>query len=210
MKILPAGLITAKNDIDSPVAWLLFIDVTLTDGTVYYLVNNNTDISFFKYVGGVAQTYTATFFDIDSNKENLKGELPTVTLRIQGVDRILATTLDTLDGAIGSSVILRVVSSENLDVNYAQLTWVFDVVGTSSDVFYVTFQLGAPNPMRKRFPLYRYIADSCNWKFRSAECSYLGTWTVCNRTLAACQIRSNSTRYGGFPGIGAAGSVRIV
>jgi phage-related protein len=171
MKTLPEELLLEKNQLNTS-AWLIFLDVTLTDGTIFYLVNNNEDISFFKHSDNLAQLYTATAFDIDSNTENVKGELPFVSLRITNVTRLLQSYLEDLDGAIGSTIILRVVNVDNLSSNYADLTWEFDVVGTSSDLFWVTFTLGMPNPIRRRFPLYRYIATACNWRFKGIECGY--------------------------------------
>jgi phage-related protein len=208
MKTLPEELLLIKNEINQS-AWIIFIDVTLTDGTIFYLVNNNEDINFFKNSDGSAQLYTATAFDIDSNSENVKGELPFVSLRITNVTRLLQSYLEDLDGAIGSTIVLRVVNVDNLSSDYADLTWEFDVVGTSSDLFWVTFTLGMPNPIRRRFPLYRYIATACNWRFKGIECAYASTWTVCNRTFDDCEIRNNTARFGGFLGL-KQGGLRVV
>ncbi|MEK6531253.1 MAG: hypothetical protein AABZ23_02025 [Deltaproteobacteria bacterium] len=96
-----------------------------------------------------------------------------------------------------------------LDESSSELTMGFDVLATQADSQWCTFTLGAPNPMRRRFPLHRYIAFHCNWQFKSAECGYPGGDTTCNRNLDACRGKSNSKRFGGYPGLGSR-SVRVV
>lgn len=199
MKTLPAELILEKNELASDSAWLILLDITLTDGTIIRLVNNNEDVIYN------SNTYTAINFEIDSTKETLKGELPTVQLKITNVSRLLQPYLESLSGGIGSTIDLYVVNSENLTSSYAELTWNFSILGTSSDALWVTFTLGAENPLRRRFPLFRYISGHCNWRFKSAECGYVGTFTVCTRRLEDCQARSNSERFGGHQGLDGTG-----
>lgn len=199
MKSLPAELILEKNELASGSAWLILLEITLTDGTVLRLVNNTEDITF----GGNA--YTAINFELDANKEGLKGEIPSVQLKISNVTRLLQSYLESQDGSIGSDITMYIVNSDNLTSDYAELTWEFEIIATQADAFWVTFTLGAANPLRRRFPLYRYIASHCGWRFKSAECGYVGTYSVCNRTLDDCEDRDNSGRFGGHPGLGAGG-----
>jgi len=203
MKTLPAELVLEKNELASESAWLVLLDITLTDGTILRIVNNTEDVTFD------SNTYTAVNFELDSNKEGLKGEIPSVQLKISNVTRLLQSYLESQEGSIGSDITMYIVNSENLGSNYAELTWEFEVIGTQADAFWTTFTLGAANPLRRRFPLYRYISSHCNWRFKSAECGYVGTYTVCNRTLDNCQDRDNSERFGGHPGLGA-GGIRLI
>ena len=42
---------------------------------------------------------------------------------------------------------------------------------------------------------------SCQFAFKDARCQYTGSYLVCDKTLTACQERSNSARFGGYPSI---------
>jgi hypothetical protein len=48
----------------------------------------------------------------------------------------------------------------------------FSIVAAQVDEMWVTLTLGMINPMRRRFPNYRYLADHCNWSFKSVECAF--------------------------------------
>lgn len=202
MKNLPANLIIEKNRIASQNAWLVLLDITLTDNTRFYLVKNTENIIFNR------QTYYAINFEIEPTKHSGRGEIPTVTLRVSNVLRILQAHLERLTGGVGSSIKVTVVNSAHLNENYAELEMTFDVIATIADAQWVTFTLGAPNPLRRRFPLYRYIADHCAWQFRSRECNYTGAAVTCRRTFRECRELGNTRRFGGFKGL-SGGGIRV-
>lgn len=197
MRTLPLNLLLAKNQIGQTSPWLILLSVTLTDDppTTLYLVKNNEDITF------QSQVYTATSFELDASKESSKGEIPSISLRVCNVTRVLQSYLEELNGAVGATVKITIVNAAHLTENYAELEMTFDVMSTSSDAMWVTFNLGAPNPLRSRFPKFRYLANHCGWIFKSRECNYTGGATECARTLDACQALGNSPRFGGHPGL---------
>lgn len=195
MKQLPADLIIEKNKIATPVPWILLLDIVLTDDTELYICRNNENVTFN------GQLYTAVPFDIEPTKASARGEIPTVTLRVSNVTRALQPYLEKLDGGIGSEITLRVVNTAHLDEDYSELEIGFDVLSASSEVYWVTFILGAPNPLGKRFPSFQFIADHCRWRFKSVECGYSGKASACKRTLSDCRLLKNSGRFGGFPGL---------
>jgi len=152
--------------------------------------------------------YTAFPFEFDPPKTTSKGEIPTYTLRVGNITRLLQPYLQTLSGGNGSVVDITIVNSELLAENYSELKITCDILACQSTAEWVTFTLGAPNPLRRRYPLERYLALHCRWHFKSCECGYTGAETTCKRTLADCRLRSNSVRFGGFTGM-RSGSVRI-
>lgn len=168
MKSLSAALILEKNKIASPNPWLITLDIALNDpsNTIIYLVKNTENITFQTI------TYTAFPFELDAAKEDMNGEIPTLTLRVSNITRALQAYLESLDGFRDATVTIRIINSANLSENYADLETTLDVLSTTSDVYWVTFTLGAPNPLRYRFPQSRYIASHCNWKFKGRECYY--------------------------------------
>lgn len=197
MKTLPLNLLLAKNQVGQTSPWLILLTVTLTDSppTTLYLVKNNEDITF------QSQVYTATSFELDASKETSKGEIPSLSLKVCNVTRVLQAYLEELTGAVGATVTIRIVNAALLAEDYSELEMTFDVMSTSSDAMWVTFNLGAPNPLRSRFPKFRYLANHCGWIFKSRECNYTGGATDCARTLQACQALSNSPRFGGHAGL---------
>ncbi len=215
-RILPPSLIAEKNKIATPSAWLLLLDITLPNTTMFFLTNNNEDVSW------ETQLYTAVPLQIEPSKESVSGNIPTFNIMVNNVTRIMQGYIEEADGAVGSTVLMRVVSTVGGSVvddvftlaggvDYTELEMVFEVVATYTDTMWVTFTLGAPNPLRKRFPLGHYLPDNCEWlnRYMGAECAYGGELPTCAGTYSACVLHSNQTRFGGFKGLGS-GGLRVI
>ena len=204
MRTLPANLITEKNKLEGDNPWLILLDIYVDVSTTLYLVRNTEDITFD------GQVYTAFPFEIEASVQKSKGELPTIGLKVSNVTRAIQAQLEATDGLIGNEVTLKVVNNAYLAEDYAELTETFEILNCTADVMWVNMTLGFPNPMARRFPLYRYLADHCRYvgKFKGAECGYSGADATCDGTIDACRLKSNSARFGGFPGLGK-GGVRI-
>lgn len=289
-KNLPANLIIEKNKLSTKSAWIVLLKITLNDSgsTELRFARNFEDVSFDD--GGGSQTYTAFPFMIEPTEHSGKGEIPTVTLKVSNVTRLLEQYLYDIDGAVGSTVKVMVINTDNIAEDHSELDMTFDVLACHSTVEWVVFTLGAPNPLRQRFPLERYMALHCMFKYNDIEdedgpkCGYAGKtvtaitkavnakisvtshgfavddsikfddvvgmteingltgiiqdadpdgdgnaftvdidstgfttytsggkcgYSTCTKTLADCRERSNSDRFGGFPGI-RTGTVRFV
>ena len=139
-----------------------------------------------------------------------RDELPTLELRVANVTRLLESDLQALDGGLGSTVNILVVNSDLLYEDYSELDMEFEVLACDSTAKWIVFTLGAPSPLRQRFPRDTFLALHCRYvaNFKGAECGYSGAETSCDGTLATCREYGNSERFGGFPGM-RSGSVRI-
>jgi len=198
MKTLPINLIAEKNLMHSPEPWLILLEITLTDvgPTILRLVKNNEDIEF----GG--NTYTHFPFQLSIVDSNAEGQIPQVTLKVCNITRFLTPYLESLDGGIGSTVKVIVVNNKHLDEDYSELELEFSVMGCDAvDAYWVTWTLGMVNPLNRRFPLYRFLANHCMWIFKGAECGYVGSAETCNRTFDDCIARENTAYFGGFLGM---------
>lgn len=205
MKDLPIALIFEKNRLASASPWLILLEITLTDeGTTKLRFARNTEDVVFN-----GETYKAFPFEIEPTKQSSKGEIPTVTLRVSNITRLIQPYLEELDGGVGSAVKVTVVNVDHLKENYSELEMTFDVLACQSTAQWITFTLGAPNPLRQRFPLNQFIALHCRWRFKGVECGYSGAETACSRTLKRCRELDNSARFGGFAGM-RTGAVRVV
>lgn len=214
-KTLPASVVLEKNKLSTTNTWVILLDVTLPDSTMLYITNNNEDVVFN------GQTYTAIPFTLDDVKENSKGELPTISLKISNITRSVQALMEDpdIEGMVGGTVRLQLVNTLDLTgtTDFSELDLTFTIMSSSSDAYWATFNLGAGSPLNKRFPLDRYIASHCRFTFNnltgkeglSPECGYVGVDTSCERTLSACQAKSNSERFGGYVGLDK-GGVRVV
>lgn len=202
-KDLPASLILEKNKTATASAWLVLLEITLTDTTVYRLARSQEDVTFD------GDVYNSFNFQLDPMVQNSAGEIPSLVLRVSNITHLIEAKLQELDGGMGSTIKIIVVNSALLAENHSELVMEFNVLGCTHDVEWVSFTLGAPSPLNLRFPLHKYLALHCSWRFRSAECAYIGVGDTCERTLKACREYVNSPRFGGFPGL-RSGGIRIV
>lgn len=172
-KSLPSGMITAKNKIAGTEPWAILLDIVLKEGGVtqqtLYMTSNNEDVSY----GG--HTYQAFPFIISPTGQQSKGEIPSVTLSVGRIAGVLQEYLEALSGGVGSEVKVSVVLIQTGGpLGDAELEMTFQIVATESTPEWIVFTLGAPNPMRMRFPKYRYMANHCMWEYKGDECKYSG------------------------------------
>lgn len=174
--------------------------------TAYFPLDN----ALTKYIPG--NTYSAFPVKIELPNETSKGEIPSITLQVSNVTRVLQGHLEVLNGGVGTTVKLIIINTAHLDENYAELTMNFEVLSATCNSLWVSLKCGASNPLRRRFPVDKFFANHCNHQFNSpavrasgsglgAECAYTGSDTVCNRNLDACIAKDNAGRFGGFPGL---------
>lgn len=194
MKSLSAALRIEKNKLATDSPWLVLLKFTL-GANIVYICNNNEDVVF----GG--DTYVSFPFSIATQVETYDGSLPTVDLQVSNVSGAFQQYLELLDGAIGATVDLHVVNTAHLSEDFSSLDMTFSILRTKSSREWIGFTLGASNPLRRRYPKYQYLRNSCNWQFKGVECAYVGADTVCTRTYQACIDKSNTPRFGGYRGL---------
>lgn len=156
-----------KNKVATPNAWLVLLEITLTDSTIFRLAGNDEDITFD------GEVYTAFNFQLDPTEINSKGQIPTSTLRVSNVTNLLQPKLQELNGGTGSLVKILVVNSGLLAEDFTEIELNYEVLESSSTNKWIDFILGAPSPLRQPFPLNRYKALGCGWRFESVECGYV-------------------------------------
>lgn len=123
-----------------------------------------------------AQLYTAFPFQLEPINTESKGRIASVLLHVSNITRYLQPYLESLSGGMGTTVKLSVVNTgcvlDSDTVSYEENSMLFEVIDCTSDSQWVTFTLGAPNPLIQRFPLDRYYAEHCNSIFGDVVCSY--------------------------------------
>lgn len=143
-KLLPGSFIPEKNKLASANATVLLCEISNPDFDTVYLARNTENIT------SNGQPYTALWFEIDAVKESSKGDIPTITLRVNNPARALEPTLEAYGGAVDANVKIMAVNVANPNDTLLEMN--FDVMSSSSDDHWVYLSLGAPSLLRKRFP----------------------------------------------------------
>ena len=198
MRTLPASVILEKNKLANDAPFLILLDIVLVSTTTIRLVRNTSDIVY----GG--NTYTAFPFELNNARESNTGEIEAMQIMVGNVTRSLQAYLEEENGCIGAEVTITVLHADHLTDVALELT--YSVVGSYSDAYWVYLSLGMVSPLRKRFPLYRYLSH-CNWvgNYKGDECKYSGAEppgeTSCDGSYDACSRRANTAKFGGHIGL---------
>ena len=204
-----------KHNIAGTAPWFVLLDIfpDKDDLTQVLRVVRNTDDVVWN-----GNTYLAFNFDIDSIDESTTGQLPNVTLKVSNVSRAVEGQLEQFSGGIGAVLVLTVVNAADLGGDpVQQFTW--EIIQATATDQWVTFTLGAPNPMLRQFPYGLFVKNHCFHVFNNptrqaacdpegAACGYAGALPTCDHTLNGtngCKVHDNQARFGGFPGIGSNG-----
>jgi lambda family phage minor tail protein L len=215
MQSLSLASALQKHQVAGTAPWFVLLDIypNKADLSVVLRLARNTDDVIWQ-----GNTYVAFNFDIQSIEENSNGQLPNVTIQVSNVNRAVQGQLEPYSGGIGATVVLTVVQSADLAGDpVQQFTWT--ILEAFAPDQWVTFTLGAPNPLRRAFPNGQYVKDHCMWRYNTpalqavadpagSQCGYLGAIATCDLTLNGpngCRFHANQERFGGFPGIDSAG-----
>ena len=204
---LSPSLIAEKNKIESAESWLVLITLTRPSDltTPYlYLVNNNEDVT----VNG--QLYQAFPFELTEIVETSSGSLPSFTLKVSNIDRIVQKkieedvyynddeSLKSANFGSGWDVKVSVVSSTQIDgVSIPEIEFNAKSLSVTCDAMWANFSCGVNNPMMKQFPRQKYSSNFCQRTFKDGEgCTYSGSDTTCSKTLTACKEKFPTGRTG--------------
>lgn len=118
MVTLDSAALLIKNQLVDTGSWVLLLDLASPDGlTTIHICSNTVDV----VKDGI--TYIAFPFDLDNITENAKGELPTLSLKVSNVNRLVQSYIEQ-DETLGSNwdVTLQVVHSSGRQnyITYSQ------------------------------------------------------------------------------------------
>ena len=201
MITIPAALIAEKNKLANDTPFLVLCEIQFV-GTTIRLVKNEANISW------QGQTWAAFPFNIDDMGEAGKNEVPQLQLSVSNVSRAIQSYIEAYDGGVDATVIIRVVHADNLVGTETATTLIrldYTVTSCTANPKAVVFSLGASSPWQRRIPQGRARKNFCRFKFKSTECGYSGAETVCDKSITRCRVLANSSRFGGFPGVGFGG-----
>ena len=180
-----------------------------------------------------SQTYTRIPIKADGFEYSNTGTLPRPTLSISNLDGTMTTLLllvnaTTAGNDLGGAEVRRIrtlkkyldgESAADPNAQWPQERWFVDRKASESRD-QVTFELASKFDLAgQKIPKRQVIANVCQWKYRSSECSYTGSnyfdvngnsvstlaEDVCGKRVASCKLRFGDTAelpFGSFPGAG--------
>jgi len=180
-----------------------------------------------------SQTYSRVPIKADGFEYTNTGTLPRPTLAISNLSSTISALLllvnaTTAGNDLGGAEVRRIrtlkkyldgESAADPNAQFPQEVWFIDRKASETrDV--VTFELASKFDLAgQKIPRRQIIANVCQWKYRSSECSYTASnffdangnpvstlaQDVCGKRVASCKLRfgeNDELPFGSFPGAG--------
>ena len=211
----------------------LRLDSTLHGSSDVYLFHAGANAAVSGNIVFNSQTYTRIPIKAEGFEYSNTGTLPRPTLSISNLDGTMTTLLllvnaTTAGNDLGGAEVRRIrtlkkyldgESAADPNARWPEERWFVDRKATESRDS-VTFELASKFDLAgQKIPKRQVIANVCQWKYRSSECSYTGSnyfdvngnsvstlaEDVCGKRVASCKLRFGDTAelpFGSFPGAG--------
>jgi phage-related protein len=189
-----------KNRIASDVAFVLLLDIAVTDDNgalveTLHLAKNSENIIY------QGNQYTGANFDV---KLDLDVDTePKMVVSAEDPSGFLRERMEAYSGGVGFQVGLTVVNTGNL-AQPPEMKESFEVTEAAASGYNVNFTLGIPSPVRLRFPTRLQFRDQCPFLYKGAQCAYAGSNPSCDFTYFGsngCKAHNNEANFGGFLGL---------
>ena len=211
----------------------LRLDSTLHGSSDVYRFHAGVNAAVSGNIVFNGQTYTRIPIKADGFEYSNTGTLPRPTLSISNLDSTMTTLLllvnaTTAGNDLGGAEVRRIrtlkkyldgESTADPNARFPEERWFVDRKASESRDA-VTFELASKFDLAgQKIPKRQVIANVCQWKYRSSECSYTGSnyfdvngnsvstlaEDVCGKRVASCKLRFGDTAelpFGSFPGAG--------
>ena len=211
----------------------LRLDSTLHGSSDVYRFHAGANAAVSGNIVFNSQTYTRIPIKADGFEYSNTGTLPRPTLSISNHDSTMSTLLllvnaTTAGNDLGGAEVRRIrtlkkyldgESAADPNARWPEERWFVDRKASESRD-QVTFELASKFDLAgQKIPKRQVIANVCQWKYRSSECSYTGSnyfdvngnsvstlaEDVCGKRVASCKLRFGDTAelpFGSFPGAG--------
>ena len=207
----------------------LDMSVTTSGGKLYFHAGTNELSEPIIWQGVTYKPWPIAASGFDKNGQ---GKLPRPKLQVSNLDGIISAEVQSNEDLIGCKLTRRVTLARFLDAanftegnptadanqHFADEMWYIDQK-TFEDREIVEFELASAfDLMGVMLPNRQIVKNSCQWRYRSAECGYTGPYCdkndaptklasadYCTKRLSSCRARINYfangiIAFGGFPG----------
>jgi lambda family phage minor tail protein L len=172
--------------------------------TVYDYDGVGTNLYFAEYDSNVTYggiEYIKFPVSHEYISENAQGRIDTVKVTLANVSRLIQSYLEDYD-LRGKKVSIKLVWANQLTDPDAYIEDVYYIDSYTADQMDVEFTLASKfDVLSVELPGRRYSRNYCYWKFKSAECGYIGIEASCNKTKIRCKELNNYQRFGAFPSV---------
>lgn len=211
----------------------LRLDSTLHGSSDVYRFHAGANAAVTGNIVFNSQAYSRIAIKGDGFEYSNTGTLPRPTLTISNLDNTMTALLllvnaTTAGNDLGGAEVRRIrtlkkyldgESAADPNARFPEERWFVDRKASESRDS-VTFELASKFDLAgQKIPKRQVIANVCQWKYRSSECSYTGTdyydvngnevstlaEDVCGKRVASCKLRFGDTAelpFGSFPGAG--------
>ena len=211
----------------------LRLDLTLHGSSDVYRFHAGANADIDGNIVFDSQSYTRIPVKADGFEYTNTGTLPRPKLSISNLDSTMTTLLllinaTTAGNDLGGAEVRRIrtlkkyldgETTADPNAQFPQERWFVDRKASESRDS-VTFELASKFDLAgEMIPRRQIIANVCQWKYRSGECSYNGSnyfdvdgnpagtlaEDVCGKTVASCKLRFGNNAalpFGSFPGAG--------
>jgi phage-related protein len=190
-----------KNKISSENAWVILLDIYITDPNTRSVVETLRIARNPENIAFNGEFYTAGNFEIQM--EQSQDRAPSVSINAKDPTGFIHARMEDMAGGVFSEVQMTVVNSSRLD-RPPEIQERFQIVGSSVKDYTVSFQLGSENPLGIQFPKHRQFQDRCAWRFRGYGCGYNGPVQTCDYSKDGsngCASKNNTLNFRGLPGL---------
>ena len=209
------------------------LDSTLHGSSDVYRFHAGTNAAVSGNIVFNSQTYTRIPVKADGFEYSNTGSLPRPTLTISNLDGTMTTLLLLVNATsagndLGGAEVRRIRTLKKFldgettadpNAKFPDERWFIDRKSNESRDS-VTFELASKFDLAgQKLPKRQIIANVCQWKYRSSECSYTGSnyfdvngntvttlaADVCGKRVESCKLRFGNTAelpFGSFPGAG--------
>ena len=211
----------------------LRLDLTLHGSSDVYRFHAGANAAVTGNIVFNSQAYSRIAIKGDGFEYSNTGTLPRPTLTISNLDNTMTALLllvnaTTAGNDLGGAEVRRIrtlkkyldgESAADPNARFPEERWFVDRKASESRDS-VTFELASKFDLAgQKIPKRQVIANVCQWKYRSSECSYTGTdyydvngnevnteaEDVCGKRVASCKLRfgeNGELPFGSFPGAG--------
>lgn len=211
----------------------LRLDATLHGSSDVYRFHAGANAAVTGDIVFNGQTYERLPIQAEGFEYTNTGTLPRPTLTVSNLGSeitaiMLAVNATTAGNDLGGAEVRRIrtlkkyldgESTADPNAQFPQEIWFVDRKANETRDF-VSFELASKFDLAgQKIPRRQIIANICQWKYRSAECSYTGSnyfdvngkpvstlaEDVCGKRVASCKLRfgeNGELPFGSFPGAG--------
>ena len=176
----------------------MLVTIYLDDMTIKLVANTPNNIIF----AGIE--YTSAQIERSEIESNSDGSSETINLKLSNNNRTWAIYLAQNGNILGNRRCLVQEISESYLEDEDDVITIFDGVINNVSMTSNDFSIDVVRSLgtyEGQSPLMTYNSN-CQWsKFKDVRCGYVGSETVCDRTLTRCKGLSNVLNYGGHPSI---------